>query len=85
MDNSDGSHKWEGIDDYWRILIKLGCVSGVVALYFHLTISETPHFIMDIKRNIHQAAKDIESMLIAGKSFDDTEARAQRPELPRAS
>ncbi|KAL0576775.1 hypothetical protein V5O48_005218 [Marasmius crinis-equi] len=85
MDDSNGPHRWESIDDCWRILIGLGCVPGVVALYFRLTIPETPRFTMDIERNIHQAAKDIESMLIAGKSFDDAEAMVQRPEPPRAS
>jgi PHS family inorganic phosphate transporter-like MFS transporter len=53
----------ESIDSMWRILIGLGCVPGVIALYFRLTIPETPRFTMDIERNINQASADIENML----------------------
>jgi len=41
----------------------MGCVPGVIALYFRLTIPETPRFTMDIERNIQQASKDIENAL----------------------
>lgn len=51
------------IDYMWRILIGLGCVPGVIALYFRLTIPETPRFTMDIERNINQASADIETIL----------------------
>jgi len=32
------------IDQVWRLLIGLGCVPAVVALYFRLTIPETPRY-----------------------------------------
>ena len=38
----------------WRLLIGLGCVPGALALYFRLTIPETPRFTMDIERNVDQ-------------------------------
>jgi PHS family inorganic phosphate transporter-like MFS transporter len=47
------------VDYIWRLLIGLGCVPGVIALYFRLTIPETPRFTMDLERNIRQAAYDI--------------------------
>ncbi|KIL58048.1 hypothetical protein M378DRAFT_346138 [Amanita muscaria Koide BX008] len=47
------------IDYMWRLLIGLGCVPAVVALYFRLTIPETPRFTMDIERNLEQATADI--------------------------
>lgn len=53
----------QSIDQMWRILIGLGCVPGVIALYFRLTIPETPRFTMDIERNINQASADIEILL----------------------
>ncbi|KAG6333503.1 hypothetical protein ID866_5592, partial [Astraeus odoratus] len=55
------------VDYCWRILIGLGCVPGVVALYFRLTIPETPRFTMDVDRNVAQASKDIENVLTTGK------------------
>lgn len=48
----------------WRLLIGLGCVPAVVALYFRLTIPETPRFTMDIERNIDQASADISNNII---------------------
>lgn len=51
------------VDYMWRLLIGLGCVPAVVALYFRLTIPETPRYTMDIDRNLDQAAADIESNL----------------------
>ncbi|KAK0487091.1 phosphate transporter [Armillaria novae-zelandiae] len=47
------------VDFIWRLLIGIGCVPGVIALYFRLTIPETPRFTMDIERNIQQASADI--------------------------
>ncbi|ESK89295.1 inorganic phosphate transporter [Moniliophthora roreri MCA 2997] len=82
--DSDSTH-WDSVDQMWRILIGLGCVPGVVALYFRLTIPETPRFTMDIERNIAQASKDIEGILTTGKSSVDPDAVVQKVEAPRAS
>ena len=53
----------EHVDSCWRILIGLGCVPGAIALYFRLTIPETPRFTMDIDRDIQKARTDIENVL----------------------
>ena len=34
------------------------CLQGVVALYFRLTIPETPRFTLDIERNVTQVRTD---------------------------
>jgi MFS transporter, PHS family, inorganic phosphate transporter len=73
------------VDYMWRLLIGLGCVPGVVALYFRLTIPETPRFTMDIERNINQASKDIENVLATGSSEVDPDAVIQRAHAPKAS
>ena len=74
------------VDYTWRLLIGLGCVPGVIALYFRLTIPETPRFTMDIERNIEQAANDIENVLTSGKYVEDDDAVvSQRVKAPRAS
>ncbi|KAH9998817.1 major facilitator superfamily domain-containing protein [Russula compacta] len=51
------------VDYCWRVLIGLGCVPGAIALYFRLTIPETPRFTMDIDRNVQRAQADIEKVL----------------------
>lgn len=73
------------VDFCWRLLIGLGCVPGCIALYFRLTIPETPRFTMDIERNVQQATSDIENVLTSGTYFVDENAVVQRAEAPRAS
>ncbi|KAJ7268504.1 phosphate transporter [Mycena rebaudengoi] len=84
LDDPDVDHL-EHVDFMWRLLIGLGCVPGVIALYFRLTIPETPRFTMDIERNVFQAADDIKNVLTAGKFNVDPDAVVQRAEAPRAS
>ena len=59
------------IDYCWRILVGLGAVPAVVALYFRLTIPETPRYTIDIERNVTQAADNIATVL--GKKKGDGE------------
>ncbi|EIW84107.1 phosphate transporter [Coniophora puteana RWD-64-598 SS2] len=73
-------------NDYiWRLVIGLGCVPGVFALYFRLTIPETPRFTMDIERNVHQATADIDNVLTTGNSKPDEDAIIQRVQAPKAT
>ncbi|KAI9463315.1 phosphate transporter [Lactarius psammicola] len=86
----DSPTTFDHIDFCWRILIGAGCVPGVVALYFRLTIPETPRFTMDIERNVKQACRNIETVLSAngvepGVWRVDPEASAERTDSPRAS
>ncbi|KAG6917700.1 hypothetical protein DXG01_001471 [Tephrocybe rancida] len=73
------------VDTMWRILIGLGCVPGVLALYFRLTIPETPRFTMDIERNVHQATEDIKNVLTIGNSAVDPDTPVLRANAPKAS
>jgi MFS transporter, PHS family, inorganic phosphate transporter len=73
------------VDYMWRLLIGLGCIPGVIALYFRLTIPETPRFTMDIERNIQQATTDVRNVLTIGRSDVDPDAVIQRADSPRAS
>jgi MFS transporter, PHS family, inorganic phosphate transporter len=75
----------QGVDAVWRLLIGLGCVPGAVALYFRLTIPETPRFTMDIERNVDQASTDIENVLSGQEKQIDEDAHIQRIQVPRAS
>ena len=69
------------VDYCWRILIGLGCVPGVIELYFRLTIPETPRFTMDIDRDVRREEMDISNVLgpkgnSAGVYWVDPEADA---------
>src|SRR5215475_3425886 len=81
----DPPSQFNHMDYCWRILIGLGCVPGLTALYFRLTIPETPRYTMDIERNIQQASKDIENVLTTGYSDIDPDAVIQRAQTPRAT
>ncbi|KAJ3490866.1 hypothetical protein NLI96_g1139 [Meripilus lineatus] len=76
---------FEPLTVMWRILIGLGCVPGTIALFFRLTIPETPRFTMDIERNIDQAIQDIDKFLKTGTFKIDPDARIERVNAPRAS
>jgi PHS family inorganic phosphate transporter-like MFS transporter len=73
------------VDYCWRILIGLGCVPGAIALYFRLTIPETPRFTMDIERNVAQATQDVDTFLADGTFRKDPDAVVTRVEVPKAS
>ena len=74
-----------GVDAVWRLLIGFGCVPATVALYFRLTIPETPRFTMDIERNVDQASADIENVVSGGEKELDEDAHIQRIQVPKAS
>jgi PHS family inorganic phosphate transporter-like MFS transporter len=75
----------KSVDYMWRLLIGLGCVPGCIALYFRLTIPETPRFTMDIERNLDQAQADIKEVLTRRKTHIDEGEPVQRIDAPRAS
>lgn len=55
------------VDYTWRLLVGFGCVPGLIAYYYRITIAETPRFTMDIERNITRASRDIRSILPVGR------------------
>ncbi|KAK4701233.1 MFS transporter, PHS family, inorganic phosphate transporter, partial [Phenoliferia sp. Uapishka_3] len=61
------------VDFCWRLLIGLGAVPGGVALYFRLTLPETPRFTMDVERNIKQASADVDAFLASGAHGEEVE------------
>ncbi|WRT64057.1 phosphate:H+ symporter [Kwoniella shivajii] len=73
------------VDRVWRLIIGIGCVPAVIALYFRLTIPETPRYTMDIERNIKQASQDVDTYLTSGTYVNDPIHNNERAELPVAS
>ncbi|GMF55427.1 unnamed protein product [[Candida] boidinii] len=45
-------------DQMWRIVVGFGCVPGCVALYFRLTIPESPRYTFDVSRELEKATAD---------------------------
>jgi PHS family inorganic phosphate transporter-like MFS transporter len=82
---NDSFTELKHVDYCWRLLIGIGCIPGVAALYFRLTIPETPRFTMDIERNVKQASQDIENVITTGDFYIDPDAAIQRVQAPKAS
>ncbi|CAG8625862.1 2257_t:CDS:2, partial [Dentiscutata heterogama] len=73
------------IDYVWRIVTGFGAVPGVIALYFRLTIPETPRYTMDIERNVIQAVQDIDTVLTTGSYKPREQEVVIKVEAPKAS
>ncbi|KAJ1734680.1 hypothetical protein LPJ72_002233 [Coemansia sp. Benny D160-2] len=58
------------LDYVWRIIMGLGAVPGVIALYFRMTIPETPRYTLDVERDVYRAANDVKAT-IGGKDAAD--------------
>lgn len=51
-------------DQMWRILVGFGCVPGCIALYYRLTIAESPRYSLDIKEHdVLEKVTDAEAAL----------------------
>ncbi|KAI0380054.1 phosphate permease [Hypomontagnella monticulosa] len=81
------------VDKMWRTLIGFGAVPACIALYYRLTIPETPRYTFDIGRDVEKAADDVKAY-ISGKpeGHPDDVARIQAREaaqtqmtIPKAS
>ncbi|KAL6898916.1 major facilitator superfamily domain-containing protein [Trichoderma evansii] len=57
------------VDKMWRSLIGLGAVPACIALYYRLTIPETPRYTFDIARDVEQAGDDVVAY-VTGKRGD---------------
>ncbi len=52
----------------WRVLIGFGAVPACIALYYRLTIPETPRYTFDVARDVEQAGQDVDAY-INGKAM----------------
>jgi PHS family inorganic phosphate transporter-like MFS transporter len=48
-------------DKMWRVIIGFGAVPGCIALYYRLTIPETPRYTFDVTRDVVQAGADVKA------------------------
>jgi PHS family inorganic phosphate transporter-like MFS transporter len=81
------------VDKMWRIVIGFGAVPGCIALYYRLTIPETPRYTFDVDRDVIQAGSDVKAFksgMPRGHVDEITRARAKdsdahQLEVPTAS
>ncbi|KAK8221925.1 acid phosphatase pho5 [Zalaria obscura] len=81
------------VDKMWRVIIGFGAVPGCIALYYRLTIPETPRYTFDVSRDVVKAGSDVKAY-ISGKpeGVPDEISRVQtmretapQLEVPKAS
>ncbi|PYI11972.1 phosphate permease [Aspergillus sclerotiicarbonarius CBS 121057] len=51
------------VDKMWRVVIGFGAVPACVALYYRLTIPETPRYTFDVARDLIKAGEDVEAYI----------------------
>lgn len=51
------------VDKMWRTLIGFGAVPGCIALYYRLTIPETPRYTFDVARDVERAQDDVKAYM----------------------
>jgi len=51
------------VDKMWRIIIGFGAVPACIALYYRLTIPETPRYTFDVARDITKGGSDAKAYL----------------------
>ncbi|KAG9948716.1 putative inorganic phosphate transporter PHO84, partial [Aureobasidium melanogenum] len=81
------------VDKMWRVIIGFGAVPGCIALYYRLTIPETPRYTFDVARDIVKADTDSKAYLNGkhhGNPDEITRATTQAAtagqlEVPKAS
>lgn len=80
------------IDKMWRILIGFGAVPACIALYYRLTIPETPRYTFDVARDIEKGKEDVDAYMTGkheGVVDDAARVRAitntTALEIPKAS
>lgn len=81
------------VDKMWRIIIGFGAVPGCIALYYRLTIPETPRYTFDVARDVEKASEDATAYTHGKKKGEVDEIRrattmqeaAPALETPKAS
>ncbi|GLA16141.1 phosphate transporter [Aspergillus niger] len=52
------------VDKMWRVVIGFGAVPACLALYYRLTIPETPRYTFDVARDLLKADEDVEAYIL---------------------
>ncbi|KAI9868389.1 MAG: Inorganic phosphate transporter pho84 [Trichoglossum hirsutum] len=63
------------VDKMWRVVIGFGAVPGCIALYFRLTIPETPRYTFDVARDVEKAGSDVNAYMMGSAEGKPDEVR----------
>lgn len=70
------------VDKMWRTLIGFGAVPACIALYFRLTIPETPRYTFDVARDVEKAQDDVKAYMSGKHEGNPTPWPAPPPAAP---
>jgi len=65
-------------DRCWRIIIGVGAVPAVFALYYRITIPETPRYTFEVARDVEKAAADIKAYVASQSEGEVDEVKQAR-------
>ncbi|KDQ62695.1 hypothetical protein JAAARDRAFT_122407 [Jaapia argillacea MUCL 33604] len=85
IETRDSIPHLDHIDYLWRLVIGMGCIPCVFALWFRFTIPETTRFTLDIKRNIQRAEQDVAIHLSLDRFRYDPSELPIKLDVPQAS
>ncbi|KAI8813799.1 major facilitator superfamily domain-containing protein [Cladochytrium replicatum] len=69
------------LDYVWRILLGFGAVPALLAVYYRLTIPETPRFALDVLEDVERSALAANNFVGAGVSVDKADTAYARQEV----
>ncbi|CAN9265644.1 unnamed protein product [Alternaria alternata] len=69
------------VDKMWRALIGVGIVPACIALYYRLTIPETPRYTFDVARDVEKANEDTKQYLSGKHGNGNPDAITQAAQL----
>jgi PHS family inorganic phosphate transporter-like MFS transporter len=80
------------VDKMWRVIVGFGAVPGCIALYYRLTIPETPRYTFDVARDVEKATEDAIAYVSGQSGGHPDELRrvramsqASQMQIPKAS
>lgn len=73
------------VDYCWRIVLGCGAIPGIAALYFRLTIPETPRYTMDVEHDVNKATSDVANYLQKSDTTDENDGPGNHVGVPKAS
>ncbi|KAI3341900.1 major facilitator superfamily domain-containing protein [Ustulina deusta] len=65
-------------DRCWRIIIGVGAVPAVFALYYRITIPETPRYTFEVAKDVEKAAADIKAYMTSQSEGEVDEIKQAR-------
>jgi PHS family inorganic phosphate transporter-like MFS transporter len=68
----------QAVDKMWRVIIGFGAVPACFALYYRLTIPETPRFTFDVKYDLAKADGDVNAYLTSRSEIHPDEIDRSR-------